>query len=386
MDPAPSPKNIIFISYNHKDMKWAKWIQKRLEWYRLPKEVRNRFPSSKYIRPVFRDRDCLSSGILNEKIRRNLESSEYLVVICSPNSAQSKWVSDEVEYFIHHGRIDKIIPFIVKGSPKDYTHLDTSLPKDDECFPSSLRQWNKDHPDKNPLAIAVVDDGKSNRQKAFIRLVAYILGIDFRSLWNRHRRFLHRIIATTAALATLMAFISYWLMVPVRICFAIQDERCSLPGMEQCILNVNGSDYSFNNPDTTIEARSLPGYYRLRTIPISLHADRFYFDESFPLTVGFGIRQDAIIQLHRDSTFSTFSGKVYDGGFEDFEAHPVVDAKVTIGSHHTMTDHNGYFRIVLPLEEQSEFKAIAISKKGYTVYQRDDESPSDDLTYLIHRE
>ena len=120
-------------------------------------------------------------------------------------------------------------------------------------------------------------------------------------------------------------------MVPVRICFAIQDERCSLPGMEQCILNVNGSDYSFNNPDTTIEARSLPGYYRLRTIPISLHSDRFYHDESFPLTVSFGIRQDAIIQLHRDST-------------------------------------------------------IAISKKGYTVYQRDDESPSDDLTYLIHRE
>ena len=28
-----------FISYSHKDVKWAKWIQRKLETYTIPKEV-----------------------------------------------------------------------------------------------------------------------------------------------------------------------------------------------------------------------------------------------------------------------------------------------------------------------------------------------------------
>ena len=28
-----------FISYSHKDMKWARWLQKRLETYKLPSKL-----------------------------------------------------------------------------------------------------------------------------------------------------------------------------------------------------------------------------------------------------------------------------------------------------------------------------------------------------------
>ena len=72
----------MFISYNHKDVKWAQWLQKKLEWYRLPTEIHNEFSDSRYIRPVFRDRDTLTSGVLNDELRNHLEASQYLVVLC----------------------------------------------------------------------------------------------------------------------------------------------------------------------------------------------------------------------------------------------------------------------------------------------------------------
>ena len=44
-----------FISYNHRDIKAAKWLHKKLESYKLPTEIHNEYEDSKYLRPVCRD-------------------------------------------------------------------------------------------------------------------------------------------------------------------------------------------------------------------------------------------------------------------------------------------------------------------------------------------
>lgn len=46
-----------FISYQRKDEKWAKWLQSKLENYKLP--VANAKEKLKYIRPAFRDKTDL---------------------------------------------------------------------------------------------------------------------------------------------------------------------------------------------------------------------------------------------------------------------------------------------------------------------------------------
>lgn len=46
-------RNYVFISYKHNDVKWAKWLQKKLEWYRLPTEIHNEFSSSRFIQYGF---------------------------------------------------------------------------------------------------------------------------------------------------------------------------------------------------------------------------------------------------------------------------------------------------------------------------------------------
>ena len=161
--------------------------------------------------------------------------------------------------------------------------------------------------------------------------------------------------------------------------------RGDLPGMERGTLTALGSDYSFVKPDTTITLSSLPGYYRLKRVPVSFHAERFYTDETEMLHVGMGISQDVTIQLHRDSTFAVFAGRVYDGDDDDYALHPIAGAKVSIGRHVVETDGEGRFRIVIPLEEQEETKGIEIVKEGYLPYLREDESPSPELMYLLHR-
>lgn len=385
MDNNPSLQNYVFISYNHKDVEWAKWLQKRLERYRLPAEAHNELSDSRYIRPVFRDRDNLTSGVLNDELRKHLESSKYLVILCSPNSAPSDWVSDEIKAFINMGRLDKIVPFIIDGSPQEYSNADITRPLMGECYPLALRQWNAEHPDKNLLGIAVDDYGEKNRNKAFIRLVAHLLGIEFDTLWQRHKRHVRRVVASLAGLAIVAFALAYWFMIPVKVTITIKDEPNHLPGMEFATLYANGSEYSFTKPDTTISISALPGYYRLKSIPIKIQANRFYNEVNVPVHIGAGIRQQVTLQMRRDSTFATFAGTVYDGGFDDFHSHPVENATVTVGSHKTLTDGEGHFTINIPLEEQAEFLPLSIEKQGYQIYQRADESPFKNLTYLLHQ-
>ena len=81
-----------FISYNHRDRRWATWLHRALELYRIPKRLRGRPApfgvTGDRLPPVFRDRDELAtSSDLGESVRSALAESATLVVICSPHSA-----------------------------------------------------------------------------------------------------------------------------------------------------------------------------------------------------------------------------------------------------------------------------------------------------------
>ena len=96
-----------------------------------------------------------------------------------------------------------------------------------------------------------------------------------------------------------------------------------------------------------------------------------------------GITQHITLQLHRDSTFAVFAGAVYDGAYDNYATHPLVGAKVTVGKYETTTDDSGHFRIDIPLADQQEVKPIRIEMQGYKPYEREDESPNKELSYLM---
>lgn len=189
-------KYVAFISYQRKDEEWAKWLQHQLEHYHLPIDlienndtisVNAEKSSGEYfiepidrkdikeLRPVFLDETELAGGNLKDEINKALSDSRYLIVICSPNSAKSKWVNQEVQSYIDSDRTSRIIPIIIEGIPY-------SNNKDTECYVPALCKLR--NTDKERLGINAI----SEKEKASVKLVAQILGVSFDSLWKRYDR------------------------------------------------------------------------------------------------------------------------------------------------------------------------------------------------------
>ncbi len=164
-----------FISYNHRDSKQAKWIQEELENFKFPttlkKDYGSRIPDS--LRPIFRDATDLNAGVLEENLKRELLDTRFLIVVCSPESAQSEWVNKEVDFFIQNGREDQIIPLIVAGKPN-------ADDEKEQCFVPALRNLKKEI-----LGISIPELGA---EKALVKVVATMLSLKFDQLWQRHER------------------------------------------------------------------------------------------------------------------------------------------------------------------------------------------------------
>ncbi len=165
--------------------------------------------------PIFRDNEELpTSADLGGNINEALRQSRYLIVICSPRSAVSRWVNQEITTFKALGREQRILCLIVDGEPNASDNPDFGLL---ECFPRAIRY----HFDQNgqqtservePIA-ADGRDGKLSRADARLKLVAGLLGVGFDELKRREKRriFWRRMQYAAAAVVLLAALGVVWL-------------------------------------------------------------------------------------------------------------------------------------------------------------------------------
>lgn len=361
--------NFAFISYNHRDIRFAKWLQKHLESYRLPTEIYNEIDANnRYLNPIFRDESDLNTGVLNDELKIQLEKSKFLIMICSRNSAESKWVSDEAKEFVRLGRLRRIIPVVVQDKPGE---SEISL------FPNYLREYFASDPDSELLGINLKKEG---RQRTLIKIISKMLGVSFDSLWKRRLRRL-RVKITTVMAATIVAGAAIYLFaIPVRLNIKVETQEATLPQPESITMNVNGALY--NSPlkrEISFETIKIPGYARFKPLPIKVNA-QFYQPKDTLITPGTGAEKKIKISLWRDETFSTYAGNVYTD-----EMDPLAGAAVKILSYGATTDEEGYFQIRIPLADQREELPIKIEKEGYKTFTREDEPPSTDMKIILHR-
>jgi tetratricopeptide (TPR) repeat protein len=195
-----------FISYSHSDEKWAAWLHKALETYRVPKHIVGEptefGPVPSRIAPIFRDREELPTATnLGDTLTQALADSACQIVICSPRAAKSRWTNEEILTFTRLGRSDRIYCLIVDGEPGASEKAETA---DDECFPPALTYEMgadgelTDHRSE-PIA-ADARKGKDNKNNAKLKLIAGMLGVGFDELRQReHQRKQRRMVALTAA-------------------------------------------------------------------------------------------------------------------------------------------------------------------------------------------
>lgn len=174
-----------FISYKHRDKKWAKWVQKQLEHYRLPNRLCRQNRTPKHVTPIFRDETDLTGGktvydLLDEKIRQ----SKFLIVICSRNmQIEPKYIDYEIENFLAAGNpASRILPVIVDGEAN-------SADPAKECLPPALKRMGANM----PLGITVIP---RKEKEAVLKLIACILELDLQSLRSHnHERNQRRLMA-----------------------------------------------------------------------------------------------------------------------------------------------------------------------------------------------
>ena len=182
-----------FISYSHKQERWAGWIHRKLETYKVPKAIVGSDgrdgPVPERLGTVFRDRDELpTSADLGSALTEALDQSMYLVVICSPDAARSRWVNEEILRFKRAGRENRILPFIVDGEPNA---TDRGAPER-EAFPEALRFAIGEDGELTttrvePIA-ADARPGADGKHNAVLKLIAGLLGTNFDALKQRERR------------------------------------------------------------------------------------------------------------------------------------------------------------------------------------------------------
>lgn len=192
-----------FISYSRRDEDFAERIQKTLEHYNLPSRLHRKYdklPTS--VRPIFRDRTDLGVGGLNEGLNRALNSSKYLVVICSENSARpnskgKRYIDMEVQNFIAlapEKNLQRVIPILYRP--------DKNVPRE-RCIPPAVQELNMELKESDVIG----------EQRIVVEAIAKMLGINEKTLWEewliseRRRRLIWRGIASFLLL--IVAVVSY---------------------------------------------------------------------------------------------------------------------------------------------------------------------------------
>ena len=185
------PKYRAFLSYSHRDARWAAWLHKSLESYRPPKilvgTISARGLVPKRLTPIFRDREELASATdLGTVINAALQQSACQIVVCSPQAAKSRWVNEEIIAFKRLGGEDRIFCLIVGGEPNA---TDLAGRGEEECFPPALRfrvgaDGLLSDTRTEPIA-ADARPGKDGKQAAKLKVIAGVLGVGYDALRRR---------------------------------------------------------------------------------------------------------------------------------------------------------------------------------------------------------
>jgi len=203
---APQHRYMAFLSYSHRDAEIADWLHEELEKFKVPPGLVGKLTDQgvvpKKLSPIFRDRQELAAAHdLGEEIEEAIAGSRFLIVLCSPSAAQSRWINEEIACFKRLHTEKRIFAAIIDGEP---FASDVPGNEDKECFPAALRVRydSRGRPTDHraePIAADFRDEA-DGRHMGLLKIAAGMLGVGLDDLAQReaHRR-QRRLYAITAA-------------------------------------------------------------------------------------------------------------------------------------------------------------------------------------------
>ena len=220
---AKTVKYDAFISYRHcePDSDIAAKLQKKLEGFRLPKDIANKIGRTRLNR-VFRDEtEFAVSDDLTQAIDEAIANSEYLICICSPEYLKSAWCRKEIESFLKYHDRKHILLVLADGEPNEAFPPEVIYDDVYKIGSDGRPYWAKVQ--REPLAADCRGENAKERNpkldKAVMRLIAAILNIRFDDLQQRHRQeqYKHTRNRVLVVFGVLVAFLAVSLGFLIRI-------------------------------------------------------------------------------------------------------------------------------------------------------------------------
>jgi hypothetical protein len=213
-----------FVSYSHADAAFAAWLQRRLESYRLPRRLADRVAplpgqAEGRLGPVFRDRADLSAATdLSAVVRDAIAASSALVVVASPDGAQSPWVAREIALFRELHPEAPTLVALARGEPN-------------EALPEALRSAHVE-----PLCADFRKEG-DGRRLAFLKIVAGLADLPLDALVQRDaQRQMRRVTGVTLGAVTLMVIMALLLAMALRARGEAERQRAEAEGLVEYML------------------------------------------------------------------------------------------------------------------------------------------------------
>ena len=350
-------KYYAFISYNSKDTEWGKRLQRKLEHYRMPATLCNEHGWERTpIKPVFFAPTDIQPGGLTEELQQRLIASRNLIVICSPNSAQSEWVGKEIEFFHHLGRTKQIHFFIVDGVPH-------SGDPQSECFNPIVETLELPEILGANVHERIYRWPWLNKERAYVQLISKMLGVEFDAIWQRHKRLLIQkiVIWSIVALLVLAAFIGLWVTnQPVDVKVQLKEVSThneNLPPLKDAAITM-----TLENEVKTDTIRSLDASTIFSNIPhrflnkeVRICVESQYF---LPVDTVIPLSKDNSIEISRDPNVF---GNIHFQLWNPDEEQTSPNTEVIIDGHPVMSDANGKVSIFIPLPQQKTSYPVSSS-------------------------
>lgn len=341
-------KYFAFISYNQHDIAWGRRLQRKLENYRMPSALcRSHGCLRKPINPVFFAPYDIQPNDLSQELKSRLEASKNLIVICSPNSARSVWVGREIEYFYSLGRANDIYFFIIEGEPNS----------DDpatECYNPQIKALGLNGRLGVNINEHVFRWSYYNRERAYIQLITKLLGLEFDSLWKRHRRNMIKDIVITmvgfiAIVVTLFVVAAYSRPVDVEVELIKQrNDNTALPNIKNGEITLYLPNDTISKPVNGFATMLFPNIPRRvinSDVRITVEGDYFFKQDTV-----IALSDRIIIPIERDSMiFGHVKFRLLDRNFA-----PISGELVKIDDIECKTDKGGVVDIYIPYSRQKE--------------------------------
>ncbi len=357
-------KYYAFISYKSDDEKWAKWLQNKLEQYKLPVAICKKHTSIvRKLKPCFRYHTDIGIDILKKELHKDLLKSQYLIIVCSTKSVKSEWVGEEIRTFIELGRQDKIIPFIVEGTPYSNDENECYHPTLKQYFPRTSSQENNNE----ILGANINEEGKGSRRikrhKAFIKILAKLHNLEFDELWKRDKR---------RRIKNIIVSFLLGLVILLSMAFAIQKNQPqdvtislneisfhnkNLPPLNNAEIILYFDNDIRKDTVTSLKDKALfpniPAKYIGKQVRVSFKTTdkEEKFNDYLSLDTTFILQDNQKINIHRnDSVWGYINLELED----EVSGKPLKNTIVYVDKVKYTTDKEGSLHCLIPLEKQGK--------------------------------